>query len=273
MPTIVNRDDTVALLRATWRAIDELHTGLDPVDYATPTCLPGWTVQDQLSHLTGTEQMLLGEPAPAVDVSHLTHLRNDIARMNEVWVEDKRRLTGAEVLEQFRAATAARLEALDAMTQADFDAPSWTPAGPDETYGRFMRIRAYDAFQHEHDTRLALGQDTRPDHAAIRSALDETEPALGYIVGRRAALPTGTTVRIHLTGPVAASYCVEVAERAKVVDALDGDPTVEVTMDALLFLRLTGGRLPGEGLIGSAVHLGGDHALGHQLVANLAFTI
>ena len=39
-------------------------------------------------------------------------------------------IRGPEVLEQFRAATAARLEALDAMTQADFDAPSWTPAGP-----------------------------------------------------------------------------------------------------------------------------------------------
>lgn len=273
MPTIVNRDDIVALLRATWTAIDELCTGLDPVDFATPTCLPGWTVQDQLSHLTGTEQMLLGEPSPDVDVSHLTHLRNDIARANEVWVQDKRRLSGLEVLEQFRTVTAARLAALDAMTQADLDAPSWTPAGPDETYGRFMRIRAYDSFQHEHDIRLALGQPTRPDHAAISSALDETETALGYIVGRRAALPAGTTVRIHLTGPVPATYCVDVAERAAVVDALAGDATVEVTLDALLFLRLTGGRLAGEGLIGSAVHLAGDHALGAQLVTNLAFTI
>ena len=273
MPTIVNRDDTVALLRSTWTAIDELYTGLDAVDYATPTCLPGWTVQDQLSHLTGTEQMLLGEPAPSADVSHLTHLRNDIARMNEVWVEDKRRLSGPEVLEQFRAATAARLVALDAMTQADFDAPSWTPAGPDETYGRFMRIRAYDAFQHEHDARLALGQDTRPDPDAIRSALDETEPALGFIVGRRAGLPAGTTVRFDLGGAVAATYCVEVADRARVVDALEGEPSVAVALDALLFLRLTGGRIAGEPLIGSAVHVTGDHALGQQLVANLAFTI
>ena len=273
MPTIVDRDDTVALLRATWSAIDELCTGLDPVDFATPTCLPGWTVQDQLSHLTGTEQMLLGEPAPEVDVAHLAHVRNDIAAMNEVWVQDKRRFSGAEVLEQFRAATAARLAVLDAMTQADFDAPSWTPAGPDETYGRFMRIRAYDAFQHEHDTRIALGLPTRPDHAAIRSALDETEPALGYIVGRRAALPAGTTVRVHLTGPVSATYCIDVADRARVVDALSAAPTVEATLDALLFLRLTGGRLAGEELIGSAIHLVGDHELGHRLVANLAFTI
>ena len=122
MPTIVNRDDTVALLRATWHAIDELYTGLDDVDYATPTCLPGWTVQDQLSHLTGTEEMLLGRPAPSPDIGHLTHLRNDIAKMNEAWVEDKRRLSGPEVLEQFRAATAARLEALDAMDPAALDA-------------------------------------------------------------------------------------------------------------------------------------------------------
>lgn len=273
MPTIVNRDQTVAVLRQTWAAIDELCTGLDAVDYATPTCLPGWTVQDQLSHITGTEQMLLGQPAPEVDVSHLTHLGNDIAKMNELWVEDKRRLSGREVLEQFRAATAARLELLDAMTQADFDAPSWTPAGPDETYGRFMRIRAYDAFQHEHDIRVALGQPSRADHEAIRSALEETEPALGYIVGRRARLPEGTTVRIHFTGPVSATYLVEVTDRARVVDALSHGPDVSLELEALLFLRLTGGRLEGEPLLGSAIHLAGDGALGHQLVANLAFTI
>jgi uncharacterized protein (TIGR03083 family) len=273
MPTIVPKDATVELLRATWEAIAELCDPLDEAAWKAPTCLPGWTVQDQLSHLTGTEEMLLGRPAPAVEVPDLPHLRNDIARMNEVWVEARRSQPGAEVLAAFRAATAERLVALEAMSQADFDAPSWTPAGPDETYGRFMRIRAYDAFQHEHDVREAVGAPHREDPTALRSALDETETAIGYIVGRRAGIPEGHRVRVELTGPVEATELVEVTDRARPVEALSGPPTVSVRMPTHLFLRLTGGRADGTALVGSVIELEGDDALARQLVANLAFTI
>ena len=273
MPTYVDRNQTIDLLRSTWEAIDHLYTGFTDADHDTPTCLPGWTVKDQLSHITGAEEMLLGQPIPEVDVSHLTHLHNDIAKMNEAWVESKRSLSGPEVLAQFRTATAARLTALDAMSQANFDAPSWTPAGPDETYGRFMRIRAYDSFHHEHDARDALGLPARLDPAAIRSALDETFPALGYIVGKRAKLPKGARVRIELTGPGAATHLIEVTDRARVVDELSGDPTVELRVDGFTFVRLTGGRIEAEPLIGSTVALAGDEVQGRQLIANLAFTI
>ena len=44
-----------------------------------PDGVAGWTVQDNLSHIIGTELMLMGEPAPDVDVSHLTHLANPFA--------------------------------------------------------------------------------------------------------------------------------------------------------------------------------------------------
>ena len=273
MPTIVDRDATVALLRSTWAAIDELCTPLDEAAWSTSTCLPGWTVKDQLSHLVGTEEMLLGRAAPEADVSHLTHLRNDIAKMNEVWVESRRSQPGAEVLAAFRAATAERLAALDAMDQAAFDAPSWTPAGPDETYGRFMRIRAYDSFQHEHDIREAVGAPARLDEAALRSALEETATAIGYIVGRRAGLPQGQRLQIELTGPTPTTYLVEVTDRARPVEALSGEPTVAVTMPALTWLRLTGGRADGTTQIGSEIVVEGDAELGRQLVANLAFTI
>jgi uncharacterized protein (TIGR03083 family) len=273
MPTIVPKDATVELLRSTWGAIAELCEPLDEATWKAPTCLPGWTVQDQLSHLAGTEEMLLGRPAPEVEVPDLPHLRNDIARMNEVWVEARRSQPGSQVLAAFREATAQRLDALEAMDQAAFDAPSWTPAGPDETYGRFMRIRAYDGFQHEHDIREAIGAPVREDPAALRSALDETETALGYIVGRRAGLPEGTRLRIELTGPVAAIELVEVTDRARPVPELSGPPTVTVRLPTLELLRLTGGRRDGTALVGSAIELDGDLELGHQLVANLAFTI
>ena len=35
------------LLRADWAALDEVCTPLTDEQWATPTCLPGWTVRDQ----------------------------------------------------------------------------------------------------------------------------------------------------------------------------------------------------------------------------------
>ena len=63
-----------------------------------------------------------------------------------------------------------------------------------------MRIRHYDCYLHEQDIRLALGMAVRETVDDLASALDEVATGLGYIVGRRAALPEGTRLRIDLTG-------------------------------------------------------------------------
>ena len=80
--------------------------------------------------------------------------------------------------------------------------------------------------------------------------LEEVATGLGYIVGRRAALPRGSRVRIDLTGPPRCTYLVQVDDRAAVVDHFDDDPTIGLEMPLSLFLRLTGGRQdrgPGHG--------------------------
>jgi len=273
MPTFVDKEPIVALLSEEWSAVTELCSGLSEGDYMTPSCLPGWTVKDQLSHILGTELMLNGVAAPQVDISHLSHLKNDVARLIEVWVEDMRSLSGAQVLQVFTEATRERLIALNAMPQEDFDAPSWTPVSADETYGRFMRIRHYDTFMHEHDIRDALGREDRADPAAIRSALSEIEPSLGYIVGRRAALPEGSRVRIDLTGQVQRTYQIEVTGRARVVEQLSAPASVEVSMPVMLFFRLTGGRCEPSQAVKQQVLLAGDRDLALQLASNLSFTL
>jgi uncharacterized protein (TIGR03083 family) len=273
VPTLLERDPMVELLRNEYGAIAALCAGLSEDEWDTPTCLPGWSVRDVLAHVIGTEAMLGGDPVPEADVSHLTHMRNPIAEANEVWVESMRGCTGPEMLVRFDDVTGRRLTALDAMTQSDFDAPSWTPAGRDETYGRFMRIRHFDCFMHEHDIRFAVGAAPRGDEDDVRSSLDEVSTGIGYIVGKRAALPGGTTVRIDLTGPAARAYLVEVGDRAALVEAIDEPATVEVSLPAMRFLRLAGGRDDGPPGPGNAAAITGDRALGEQLVANLAFTI
>ncbi len=273
MPTSVEIEPLRRLLRADWAALDEMCSSLSEEQWATPTCLPGWTVQDVLAHITGTELMLDGVEAPKVDVSHLTHLRNDIARLGEVWVQDMRTLSGPQVLERFREVVIRRGAALDAMTQADFDAPSWTPVGKDETYGRFMRIRHYDTFLHEHDIRDALAVADRADVAAIESALTEVVGSFGYIVGRTAALPDGSAVRIDLTGPVVRTYLVAVDGRASVVEHLDSEPNTTLAMSDLLLLRLTGGRTEPGPHLGVDLEIAGDQSMGLHLAANMAMTI
>ena len=136
-----------------------------------------------------------------------------------------------------------------------------------------MRIRHFDCFLHEHDIRDALGAPERAEPAAITSALTETVPSLGYIVGRKAGLPDGSSVRVDLTGPVTATYLVAVDGRAAMVDHLDGDPTVTMSMPTMLWFRLTGGREDPTPHLGDDLLLQGDPALGRQLVDNLAITI
>lgn len=273
MPTIVEIGPMRDLLRADWAALDELCSSLTDEQWAMPTCLPGWTVQDVLAHVTGTERMLEGEPAPDHDVSHLSHVRHEFAAMIEVWVEDLRPLSGPQVLERFREVTARRGAALDAMTQAEFDAPSWTPVGKDETFGRFMRIRHYDTFLHEHDIRDALGVADRLDVAAIEAALPEADGALGYIVGRKAALPDGSVVRFDLTGPVVRTYVVVVDGRAQVVEDPDVEPEVTLAMSDMVFFRLTGGRSEPDQHLGIGLEIAGDQSKGIHLASNMAMTI
>lgn len=273
MPTIVDRNHMVRLLEEQFATISSICDGFDEATWERPTCLPGWTVKDNVSHIIGTESMLLGRPSPEVDISGLDHVLNPIGEANELWVQSLRPLTGVQVLARFREVTGERMDALHAMTQADFDAPSWTPAGPDETYGRFMRIRHYDCFMHTLDITEAAGlEDVAPvDH--LVAALEEPLASLGFIVAKKAGLPKGVTVRIELTGPAGGVHLVDNADRARVVESVDGEPTVSIKLDPVLFLRLTGGRSGAEEHIGADIELGGDEALATQLACHLAFTI
>ncbi|MGA2835341.1 MAG: maleylpyruvate isomerase family mycothiol-dependent enzyme [Acidimicrobiales bacterium] len=273
MPTYLDKQATVDLLANEYRQIADVCAPLTPGEWDTPTCLPGWSVRDVVSHVIGVEAGLLGEPLPAVDISHLSHMKNPIAEANEVWVESLRGTPGPGMLARLEDVTTRRLAELGAMDQEAFDAPSWTPAGKDETYGRFMRIRHYDCYLHEQDIRFALGKGGRESVEDMDSALDEVATGIGYIVGRRAHMPEGARVRIDLTGTSARTYLVEVGERASLVDGFDEAPTVGIELPAMHFLRLTGGRHDPGVDPEDVVVFTGDRALGGQLVANLAFTI
>jgi uncharacterized protein (TIGR03083 family) len=273
MATVVPQDQTIEALAEVWSRLDDLLTGLDEAAWSAPTCLPGWDVKAVVAHLIGTESMLLGEPAPDVEIdpAEYQHVRNDMGRINEAWVASMADLAPVELLTRFRDHTARRLEALRATDQAGWEAEGFTPAGTD-TYGRFMRIRTFDCWLHEQDIRDAVSRPGGEEGLAARAAFDEMEAAIGYVVGKQAGVPAGSRVTFELTGPAARTIHVEVGDRARVVDELSGPATVTLTMPAGVFARLAAGRGDVEEL-GRQVTVDGDAELGQQILANFRYTM
>lgn len=272
MPTVVSKERAVEALADVWIRLDELLAQLDAGEWSRPTPLPGWDVKATVAHVIGTEAMLLGE-SPAVDVDRAAfpHVRNDIGAFNERWVQSLHDEPPAAVLRRFRELTTRRRRALEEMGPDAWDAEGFTPAGPD-TYGRFMRIRAFDCWLHEQDIRDAVDRPGGEGGPAADLALEEMATAMGFVVGKQAGAPAGSRVRFELTGPAARRIDVEVGDRARVVDALAEPPTVTITMPAGVFARLGGGRTT-VGQRRDEITIDGDHALGERVVERLAYTI
>lgn len=262
----------VALLGEEWSMIADLGASLDVAAWSAPA-LPGWDVHDVLAHMVGTESMLDGAAIPAIPAGSDAgdHVRNEIGKANEAWVASMRERSHADLLADFRAVTAKRLASLTAMSADEFYRPSWTPAG-DGTYGRWMEIRVFDCWMHEQDIRAATGRPGNEAGPAAEQSLAEVVGALGYIIGKRGKSPDGSSVLIRLTGPIERDLHVVTSGRAKVVDALDGEPTATIALPSSLFLRLAGGRQDPAGAL-AEITLGGDVGLGRRLATNLAFTI
>src|SRR4051794_14298625 len=155
------------MLEQVWDSMTELGETLDESAWKAPTECPGWTVQDNLVHITALERFILGDPLPTEDVPDLPHIRNDVGRSNERWIASRRAWTGAEALAEFRVAPAARLDALRALDDDGFAAPSWTPMG-EGTVHELLGFRIFDSWVHEQDMRRAVERPGDLDSAAAR---------------------------------------------------------------------------------------------------------
>lgn len=272
--TTVDRGRIVAALDEVWDSLVALAGELDPDDWGRETACPTWTVHDVYSHVLGTEAMLLGRPAPEVRLpDELPHVRNDTGRLNEAWVREYRSRPVTDLLADLGEVLVSRRAALAAMGQEAFDEESWTPAGQD-TYGRFMQIRVMDQWMHEQDVREATDRRGHLDGLAPEAALDEVTMALGYVVGKRAEAPKGSSVRFALTGALSRRIDVEVAERASVVEPGNvTKPTVTLSLPSERFFRIAGGRLGDRDPVDTSVGIEGDRALGEKVLRNLGFMI
>lgn len=263
--------DTIAKLTSVWASISDVGAALGEDDWKGRTDLPGWTVQDVLSHLIGTERMLQGLPAaPARDAADEPHIHNPIGDFNENEVTARRTLPGADVLAEWNELVRLRTEAL-ATGDADYFAAQWaTPTGPG-TLADFLHIRVLDSWIHEQDIRRAVGQPGGLDTDAAAHTIDRLIRTIPIVVGKRAGCPEGGAVRIRITGGVERDVTCEVTGgRARFVDASTADPLATVTFSTEAFAVLACGRRPSDDALVStesgAVSIVGDEVLGRRVV-------
>ncbi len=132
--TTAENVERVDMLEHVWRSTAELGETLDEAGWKAPTECPGWSVQDNLVHITALEQFVLGDPLPSEDVpDDLPHVKNDIGRANERWIESRRAWTGADALAEFVTTTG--------RPASPSSGSSTTPASPPTRGPRWARAR------------------------------------------------------------------------------------------------------------------------------------
>ena len=225
---------------------------------------PAWNVHQVVAHLDGIEEALL-DWRPAGDAAAPFEIVGQVFDEVDTWPPDR-------LLDRLRTVLANRRSELLAADSSLFSEASWTPVGI-QTYGRFMAIRNFDFWVHEQDIRVPLGRPGHTSGPAAELALEEVRRSFGYIVGKRAAVPDGSSVLVELHGPIEAQLAAVVDGRARVVDDLN-HPDAIVRTDFLTFMLLACGRIdPETHLANDDVQLQGNKELAAQLVRNLRFTI
>ena len=138
-------------------SLEAIVVGLTEAGWDTPTASPGWSVRDQVSHLWFFDQralMAMVDPeAFAADTQQLL-----ASGGTEVSVEPGRAITGAEMLERWRADRAALLAAARAV-----DPSARVPwYGPAMGARSFITARLMETWAHGQDVADALGVEREP---------------------------------------------------------------------------------------------------------------
>lgn len=260
---MTQRDDITHNLRTCFHSLGSLLDGLTPEQWDTRSLCPAWTVQGVAEHVALIETGLLGW-RPEGD-------SNPFGRMGQI-APGLAAMSHRELLAHYHDVVADRLVELEAMTDEEFDAPSFTPVGKG-SYARFMAIRVFDVWVHEQDIRVPLGLPGHTSGPAAEMALDEVEGSIGYIVGKKIGLTDGQGIVFHVRGDVERDIAVKVIGRATRVPDL-ADPDVAVTVDFLTFMLLACGRVDPEAEIAAGrISWTGDDELGARAARNLAFTM
>ena len=255
---------TIDTLEDCFRTLSALGAELTEAEWKTATDLPGWSVQDNLSHLVAIERMMEGLPATAHRAEPRAYVHNPIGESNEHEVDSRRVLTGAEVLAEWNDIVARRVTTLRAGDDAYFNQPAMTPTGPG-TLADFLHIRVLDCWLHEQDMRRAVHTPGNLSGPGAEHTVDRLIRTVPIVVGKRAGTPDGGAVVIDITGGVSRHIVCEVqAGRASLVAAPSAAPLAEITLDVETFVVLATGRRTAAAV---PVTIVGDQELGSKILS------
>ena len=194
--------EILADLRAEQAALDDVVAGLADERWSTPTPSPGWTVADQIGHLTyfdGTAALAIEDPdgfVTARDALLANMLSGSATAAEDLTLGASRAMSPGELLAAWRAGRD-RLAAA-AATLPDGARVPWY--GPSMSGRSFLTARLMECWAHGQDVVDAVG--------GSRAATDRLRhiAQLGFITrgwtyaNRGEDAPEGT-VRLELTGP------------------------------------------------------------------------
>lgn len=233
---------TIDTLEECFLALSALGAELTEAEWKLPTQLPGWTVQDNLSHLVGIERMLEGLPPTAHRAPAHDYVRNPIGQANEHEVDVRRGLSGAEVLAEWNEICSQRLRTLRSADEAYFSRETLTPTGPG-TIADFLHIRVLDCWVHEQDMRRVVGRPGHLSGMAAEHTIDRLIRTVPIVVGKRAGTPEGGAVVIEIGQGVERHLVCEVREgRAALVAAPSAPPLCTIVLSTDAFVVLATGR-------------------------------
>jgi uncharacterized protein (TIGR03083 family) len=259
-------------LEHTWNSINSLCESLTETQWKTLTQLPGWTVQDNLSHLIGTERMLQGLPATEHRATDMSFVKNPIGEFNEHEVDVRRGRSGPEVFAEWKDLSQLRVHTLRNADEAYFNQEAMTPTGPG-TLTDFLHIRILDCWAHEQDMRNALRIPGNADGPGAGHTIDRLIRTIPIVVGKRAATPEGQSVVIHITGAVQRTVAVTVADgRAKIVSDVPTNPLCSLSIDSQVFYQVATGRMSGADAR-SHCEITGDAELAQRILDNFNMMI
>ncbi len=260
----------VELMGKVFGSLDDLCSSLSPEQWDAETDCPGWSVKDNLSHIIGTESMLLGRDAPAHAPGAKPWVRNPIGQNNEVQVDYRRSWPPEKVLDEFREVSAERMKGLENMSSDELAGESWTPIGPG-TVRDLLAIRTMDCWVHEQDIRRAVGKPGGLEGPVADHAFSRHSGAIPFVVGKKVGASDGTTVVVEVAGQEPFAVGVD-GKRASRLPEIPAEPDVTLRMDLDTFNRLCCGR--GDvSEVGKNVGVEGDGSLGEKIVQQMNFMV
>ena len=266
------REHIVSCLDIVWESISKLCEPLTEAQWKLQTDCPGWSVQDQLSHIIGIESRLAGSPPLDHTPPESPNVKNPQGASNEADVDYRRSWSGSEALKEFNEVTAKRREMLRDITDDELAAETPNPTGRG-TVADSMYIRVFDAWVHEQDIRRAVGVAGNFEGPVAQNSMNRMAGVMPYVVGRKASAPDGTTALFQITGPSGLTMSIGVTGgRASRLDSTPDKPTVTLEMDSETFLRLCAGRVdPDDALKSDDVKIAGNLRLGEAIVGQMSF--